>query len=322
MKPVTVTSATYAAVVLGTFGTVAALCCMASAGEMGLQPVQDWIQVRNPKQLPPKIPCERIALGRKGDYKPCIAKLPSGELLVVAFDASHRPVDGGIREDMLLWRSRDGGRTWSKRQVLPLLGREPYFSVLGDGTLLITTHFLKQDVRNKEGYVYSLLHRSTDGGRTWHSMKIGWEDVPGAAKKATIVTSRNVLELRDGTVILGVAASKGVAYLWRSRDRGRTWDKSLACRFAGVDTNRLWWPIMGETVFWEARNGDLLGLFRTKSCSRRSPARRFRKRSWISTNGWSSSVHIMAAATGGWKSWAATTARCIRRFCVCGTADY
>ena len=230
----------------------------ASAGEV----TKGWIEVRNPKKLPARIACERVSLGKQGDYKPCIAKLPNGELFIVAFDASHRPIDGGIREDMLLWRSRDGGRTWSKRQVLPLVGREPYFSVLSDGTLLITVHFLKQDVRNKEGYVYSLLHRSTDGGHTWQSMKIGWEDVPGAAEKATVVTSRNVLELQDGTVILGVAAPKGVSYLWRSRDRGRTWDKTLACRFAGVDTSRLWWPIMGETVFWQARNGDLLGLFR------------------------------------------------------------
>lgn len=230
----------------------------ASAGEV----TKGWIEVRNPKKLPARIACERVSLGKQGDYKPCIAKLPNGELFIVAFDASHRPIDGGIREDMLLWRSRDGGRTWSKRQVLPLVGREPYFSVLSDGTLLITVSFLKQDVRNKEGYVYSLLHRSTDGGHTWQSMKIGWEDVPGAAEKATVVTSRNVLELQDGTVILGVAAPKGVCYLWRSRDRGRTWDKTLACRFAGIDTSRLWWPIMGETVFWQARNGNLLGLFR------------------------------------------------------------
>ena len=246
----------------------AALCSFAAIGwaanaaDERAKPVRDWLQVRNPKRLPPRIPCERIALGRKGDYKPCIAKLPNGELLIVAFDASHKKIDGGIREDMLLWRSRDGGRTWSKRQVLALLGREPYFSVLADGTLLVTVHFLKQDVRNKEGYVYSLLHRSTDGGHTWQSTKIGWQDVPGAPEKATIVTSRNVLELRDGTLILGVSAPHGLDYLWRSRDGGRTWDKTLRCRFEGVDKSKLWWPFMGETVFWEARNGDLLGLFR------------------------------------------------------------
>lgn len=221
----------------------------------------DSIEVRNPKALPATIPCQRTSVGKHGDYKPCIARLPGGELLIVAFDSAKR-VDGKIQEDMLLWRSTDGGRTWTPRTVIPLLGREPYFSVLSDGTLFITVHFLKQDVRNKEGYVHSLIHRSTDGGHTWQSTTIGWEDVPGAAEKSTIVTSRNVLELADGTVIVGVAAPRGPGCLWRSKDRGETWDKTLACDFAGVDAAKLWWPIMGETVFWETRSGDLLGLFR------------------------------------------------------------
>ena len=227
----------------------------------GAEKQGDFLDVRNPKTLPAKIPCERVGLGKQGDYKPCIARLPDGELLVVAFDAAKR-VDGKPQEDMLLWRSTDGGRTWTPRTVIPPLGREPYFSVLGDGTLFITVHFLKQDVRNRKGYVYSLLHRSTDGGRTWQSTEIGWEDVPGAPEKTTIVTSRNVLELADGTLILGVAASKGLSYLWRSPDRGATWDKTRACKFAGVDGPKLWWPLMGETVFWQPRSGDLVGLFR------------------------------------------------------------
>jgi len=230
-------------------------------GARGAETQGDFLEVRYPKALPATIPCERIPLGKPGDYKPCIARLPDGELLVVAFDAAMR-VDGKPREDMLLWRSADGGRTWTERTVIPLLGREPYFSVLRDGTLFITVHFLKQDVRNRKGYVYSLLHRSTDGGRTWQSTEIDWDDVPGAPEKATIVTSRNVLELADGTLILGVAAPKGLSYLWRARDRGATWDKTRACRFEGVDGPKLWWPLMGETVFWQPRSGDLLGLFR------------------------------------------------------------
>ncbi|NOZ40416.1 MAG: hypothetical protein GXP24_09340, partial [Planctomycetes bacterium] len=141
------------------------------------------IKVYNSKTLPAEIPCARIALGRKGDYKPCLAKLPNGELLIVAFDASHEKIDGGIREDMLLWRSTDDGRTWSKREVIPLLGREPYFSVLKDGTLLLTVHLTKQDIRNKEGYIYSLLHRSTDGGRTCSPPRSAGKTFPAHRKK-------------------------------------------------------------------------------------------------------------------------------------------
>ncbi len=220
------------------------------------------IEIHNPQKLPEKIPCTRIALGKKGDYKPCIAKLPNGELLIVAFDASHVRIGNGFREDMLLWRSTDEGRTWSERKVIPLLGREPYFSVLKDGTLLVTVHFLKQDVRNKDGYVYSLVHRSTDGGRTWKSISIKSEDLPKPATKTWTHTSRNVLELKDGTLILGVSMPGGRDYLWRSKDGGKTWDNSRECKFAGVDESKLWWPFMAETVFWQTRKGDLLGLFR------------------------------------------------------------
>lgn len=222
----------------------------------------DFVSVRNPKKLPGKIPCVRIALGKKGDYKPCIAQLPNGELLIVAFDASHVKIGNGIREDMLLWRSKDQGRTWSKRKVIPLLGREPYFSVLKDGTLLVTVHFLKRDVRNKAGYVYSLVHRSTDAGRTWESISIKSENLPKPAPKTWTYTSRNILELKDGTLILGVSLPKGHDYLWRSKDGGKTWDQSMECFFEGVDESKLWWPFMGETVFWQTRKGDLLGLFR------------------------------------------------------------
>jgi len=222
----------------------------------------NFIEIRNPKKLPAKIPCTRIPLGKKGDYKPCIAKLPNGELLIVAFDASHVKIGDGFREDMLLWRSMDQGRTWSERKVIPLLGREPYFSVLKDGTLLITVHFLNQDVRNKDGYVYSLLHRSTDGGRTWKSVSIKSEELPKPAAKAWTYTSRNVLELKDGALILGVSIPGGRDYLWRSKDGGKTWDRSQESKFAGVDESKLWWPFMGETVFWQTRKGELLGLFR------------------------------------------------------------
>ncbi|MBM79833.1 MAG: hypothetical protein CMJ78_04480 [Planctomycetaceae bacterium] len=223
----------------------------------------DVIQIRNPKRLPKTIPCSRIQLGNKGDYKPCIAKLPNGELLIVAFDASHVKIRGNkFREDMLLWRSKDGGLTWSDRTVIPLLGREPYFTVLKNGTLLITVHFLEQDIRNKDGYVYSLIHRSTDGGRTWESTPIKSEELPKPAAKKWTYTSRNVLELNDGTLVLGVSIPRGDDYLWRSKDGGKTWDRTQETTFAKVNESELWWPFMGETVFWQTRRGDLLGLFR------------------------------------------------------------
>ena len=222
---------------------------------------EDFVRVRNPIELPSRIPAQRFPVGITGDYKPCLAALPGGELLVVMFHGVG--VGGGkVREDMILYRSPDGGRSWGERRVLPLLGREPYFSVLKDGTLFITTHLLKQDVRNADGYMHSYVHRSTDGGATWSTLKIGAEDVPGAAPKTWTHTSRNVLELNDGSLILGVSAGSSIDYLWRSHDKGKTWDKSLACKVQGFDVTKQRFPWHAETVFAQASNGDILGIAR------------------------------------------------------------
>src|SRR5262249_30223497 len=91
-----------------------------------------------------RLSCERIPLGEADDYKPCIARLPDGELLVTAFH-QHQENGGKVREQNLLFRSRDGGRTWSQPERLGLLGREPYLSVLGDGTIFLTGHLLAAD---------------------------------------------------------------------------------------------------------------------------------------------------------------------------------
>jgi hypothetical protein len=222
---------------------------------------QDFIRVRNPKVLPARLPAERIPLGRAEDYKPCLTLLPTGELLLVTF--VNLPVGGGkVREDMSFFRSRDGGKTWGERRGVPLLGREPYFSVLQDGTLFLTTHLLDADVRNKDGYIHSYVHRSTDGGATWSTLRIGAEDVPGAAPRTWTHTSRNVLELKDGSLILGVSAGSSIDYLWRSRDRGKTWDRSLACKVEGFDVKKQGFPWHAETVFTQAANGDLLAIAR------------------------------------------------------------
>jgi len=224
---------------------------------------QDFISIRHPQSLPPRISCERIVVGVTGDYKPCLALLPGGELLLVMFAS----VDPGqeIREDMILYRSSDGAKTWGDRNVLPLLGREPYFSRLGDGTLFITTHLRKDEVRNPDKYTHSYVHRSTDQGKTWSTLRIGAEEVPGVSPKTWTHTSRNILELRDGSLILGVSAGSSTDFLWRSKDKGATWDKSLACKVEGFDVKKQGFPWFAETVFWEAANGDLLAIARCHS---------------------------------------------------------
>ena len=89
---------------------------------MGLLPVKinrTSIRVKNPKTLrADTISCERIPIGEPDDDKPCVAKLPGGELLLTMFH-QHKQVGGKILEQNLLFRSTDDGHTWRAPQVIP-----------------------------------------------------------------------------------------------------------------------------------------------------------------------------------------------------------
>jgi hypothetical protein len=223
----------------------------------------DSIRVAERKLLPiESIPCERVPIGEPDDYKPCIARLPGGELLLTAFHQYQK--DGGkVMEQNLLFRSRDGGKTWLGPEKLALLGREPYLTVLRDGTIFITGHLLKQDVRNEHGYTHGYVHRSTDAGKTWETIRLDPTELgkPGASNH----TSRNVLELAGGTLLLGVDCDGGGGpyFVWRSTDRGKTWDRSQKCEPAGFKS--IYGFFGGETWIWQTRSGKVLALVRVDS---------------------------------------------------------
>ena len=189
------------------------------------------IQVLHPSKLPAwSLPARRTAVGIADDYKPSMAMLPDGELVMVGlYPETHE--DGTRREWTPLWRSTDGGTTWSPRTVLQdVIGREQWLTATSDGTLFMTSHLLVSDVSNSDEVCHSYLHRSTDRGCTWQRTKIllrGEERRGQPIAKATGGhTSRNVVETPDGTLLLGVSIGhSSVAYLWRSSDRGVTWQR-------------------------------------------------------------------------------------------------
>jgi hypothetical protein len=207
------------------------------------------------------IPCQRIPLGDPGDYKPCIARLPDSELLLTAFH-QYMKEGGKVLEQTLLFRSADSGKTWSKPEPLDLPGREPYLTVLKDGTIFITGHQLAQDVRNTFGYTTGFLHRSTDRGTTWQTIRIPSEEIK---PKASNHTSRNVLELADGTLLFGVDydGGGGPYFVWRSTDRGATWERGRKCEPA--DFKSIYGFFGGETWLWGARSGKVWALVRVDS---------------------------------------------------------
>ena len=235
----------------------------AAAGGCGPGALQsaDPVRVVNSKAIgKTQLDSERVPIGIPEDYKPCIARLPGGELLLVAF---HAPRKGGVPEEYaFLYRSEDGGRNWSRRRRLEVLGREPYLSVTSGGTVFLSTHLLPRARGNRQGYTQSFLYRSTDGGDRWEGQRIGYQDLEGMEGPDTVVTGRNVLELESGELVFAVAGKGGHEFLWKSNDGGKTWDQSLACRFEGVDQSALPFPILGEAFLWQARNGDLLAICR------------------------------------------------------------
>ena len=122
---------------------------------------QDFIEVRSPRTLSvDKISCQRIPLGEVEDYKPTIVLMPDGELVLSMF-TGRRLENGKIAEQAILYRSADGGLTWSKPRLMVNTAEVHVFlTELADGRILATY----SDYHLPYG-VSAIV--STDGGRSW-----------------------------------------------------------------------------------------------------------------------------------------------------------
>jgi hypothetical protein len=226
------------------------------------EPAREFVEVLNRQTLAgDRIECQCVPLGEPDDYKPCVARLPDGRLLLTAFHQYARP-GNKVLEQTLLFESRDGGLNWLAPRKLDLLGREPYLTVTNDGALFMTGHLLANDERNQWGYTTGFLHRSTDGGQSWQTTRVESEQIkPGASNH----TTRNVLELPDGTLLLGVDydGGGGPYFVWRSTDGGQSWNKQRRCQPRNFQS--VYGFFGGETWLWLARSGRIWALVRVDS---------------------------------------------------------
>jgi hypothetical protein len=124
----------------------------------------------------PKIPGEpiRVADVIGGHVHPSLCLTPKGDLLA-AFITS-----GGGGKELLLCRSSDGGRTWTRPEVLSTIqGHSIYpgsLTVLSDGRILYNWANYCSETTNGETRRWRTPHycTSSDDGRTWSAIN----DIP------------------------------------------------------------------------------------------------------------------------------------------------
>lgn len=245
----------------------------------------DAIEIRRPAPgAPSHIPAERIPLGKTGDYKPNVALMPDGELLLTAFHTDSHLAPTNCREDILLFRSRDDGRSWSPAdnlgQRLDLPGREPYLTVLRDGTILITCHFLMEEKRNSLGYVANYVHRSADGGKSWSTVEVRSDQDP---PKSQYGTTRNILEREDGGLLHVVTSPTGRSFLWTSVDSGMTWRETGATKILELPEGYPY-GVFAESHLLQAASGRLIVISRVDHRHYPIPGRRITAEEYVVIN--------------------------------------
>lgn len=216
----------------------------------------EFIAVENSKFKVQSAMAMRVPLGKKGfNYKPTMIKLPDNSLLAMTFFGEATPQN--YIERISSYQSLDGGKNWTDaRNIDQIKGREPFLSILSDGVIIVTTHLLDNDMRNKRGHTYSFVYSSYDGGKSWNESEFDEGNV-------TVLT-RNVVELSDKSLILGVSTYGGPSFLYKSFDRGKTWTEKKTISYAGYPAN---YPFgfFEEGFFRLAANGTINIILRVDS---------------------------------------------------------
>jgi hypothetical protein len=150
-----------------------------------------------------------------------------------------------------------GGRNWTEaRNIDQIKGREPFLSIISDGVIIVTTHLLANDIRNKRGHAYSFIYTSFDGGKSWNESEFDEGNV-------TVLT-RNVLELPDKSLIVGVSSYGGPSFIYKSFDRGKTWTEKKSISYSGYPVNYPY-GFFEEGLFQLAANGTINIILRVDS---------------------------------------------------------
>jgi hypothetical protein len=221
-------------------------------------------KVINPKHLNESmVTGEVIKLGAGHDYKPNIGVFPDGEMILLNLHQHYEEVEHGAVYCMhtVMFRSKDGGRTWERGKHLPFEGHEPSITITGDGTVFVITHSLPREPFNSFGNVFTNIYRSEDRGATFSRYMIKYTDFPGSQPE-DVIYSRNIFQLDPETLILGIT-KKTEDYLFSSKDNGKTWShKRVSYKGVDIAAKQHFWGLMPEAVIFRSPRGRLMMLSR------------------------------------------------------------
>ena len=174
-----------------------------------------------------------VVICRDRGYFPVLASVGGNDVLaVVRAGAGHVGVTGRLEAI----RSPDGGRTWEAPVVIVDSGaddRNPALGVAPDGTVVLAYH--AQGSYGEDGRwapelrrVQMRVTRSRDGGRSWEDDRpLGVEGMEKHSAYGRIVTLScgTMLLPLYGADIRSTSGSGDCAYVLRSDDGGRSWNR-------------------------------------------------------------------------------------------------
>ena len=213
---------------------------------------------------------ELIQIPGKGNYKPNMGVMPNGDLIMFTVHQHQEDLSLGGSYSMhtVMFRSTDGGMTWSRGMHMRFMGHEPSVTVI-DGIIFVLTHFLSNeehtyDALSDEDYTYDIIYRSEDGGGTWMEIPLRYEQFPGAVK-SNMAYSRNILKLKGknnpGRLLLGMTVGTE-DYACYSDDMGVTWKNHKAAIRGYRYKGNYEWGVFGESLFFYSPSGRLMMLSR------------------------------------------------------------